>query len=129
MSETFRYMYLRDQNKFPVACVAYLIDRNDNKANYGIATFNPDDKHVTFDRTFLREIAVGRLALYRKIAHYPSKQYNSLAQINVAIVQAISKERELPKRTRKAVDLWLQDAAKKMYKDHDDLDVDDAVRH
>lgn len=117
MSETFRYMYLRDQNKFPVCCISYLVDRNECKATYGVATFNPDDKHVSFDRTFLREVAVGRLALYRKVAYYPSKQYNSLARINVAIVQAMAQEKDLPKRTRKAVKAWLDNASKMSYID------------
>lgn len=125
--ETFRYMYLRDENKFPIAVVAYLIDRNECRATYGIATFNPDDKRVTFDRTFLREIAVGRLALYKRVAHFPKKQYNSLARINIAIVQQLRTEKDLPKRTRKAVDAWLDTASKSSYIDEDM--EDDMIRH
>jgi hypothetical protein len=131
---SFRYFYLRNRDKQPVVCISYLVNREDGKATYGTATFNPDEERViydpvmigntvidripvhrkvVFDRTFLRELASGRLVVYKKEAKLPPKQYASFPAIEHAIVSSISKEKGLPKRTKQAAKLWLANAEEK----------------
>jgi hypothetical protein len=146
MNTAFRYFYLRNKMKEPVVCVAYLADRNECKATYGIAVFNPDEERVyyepvkvddqivsripvprkvIFDRTFLRELATGRLVSYKKEASFPSRQYASLPSIEQSIVQTLLKEKGLPKRAKQAVKLWLANQELKNKKSEFTLDEEE----
>jgi hypothetical protein len=53
---TVRFMYLRDERRKPVACVA--MRRDGNNVLYQLSTAHPKDQ---FDKKLARTIAVGRL--------------------------------------------------------------------
>lgn len=144
MIEGFRYMYLRDEREFPVALIAYIVDRNENLVTYGVATFNANEqimkpiqignpkegrmeqvlapRKIKFDRKFLREIAVGRLCLTRNSIKLPMKEYNSLQRIHTILVTEVAKDSSLPRRTQKAVHSWLKNASQKQPVDIDHSD-------
>lgn len=60
MKAGLSFLYLRDENRFPVACVA--IDINEDRLNYKFATstVNPLDR-AKFSKILAKQIAVGRL--------------------------------------------------------------------
>src|SRR5665213_68537 len=101
-----RFMYLRNPQKFPVSCLCYYISKSDNRVNYGLSTFNPDDK-VTFDRKFLREVAAGRMTLDKKSLAFSPDQCSDLHSILRVIIEEMNKDKTLPKRTQKAIKAWL----------------------
>lgn len=112
MSSDFRYLYLKDENKFPHTCVAFKIDRNTNKAFYGVSTVHPNDKGQNFDRKIARELAVGRLVLDQKNITFPTHQYNSVQDIMQFLIYALDDDKTLPKRTQRAIAAWIANGRK-----------------
>lgn len=133
---TIRYLYLRNAKKFPVALVAFIVDREGSKITYGTATFNPKamemiparmfdvssqkiiplfrgnkqvfhHRKVPFDRRFLREIAAGRLILDKRSVAFPAEQCKCLHDIIGVMMKSLAKDETLPKRTLRAVHSWL----------------------
>jgi hypothetical protein len=106
MSTTdFRYLYLRNANKFPVACIAYSVSLDKGTVVYGISTYNVRDE-PSYDQRMARELAVGRAILNRQILFLP-KGYHKLTDIIWLLMSHLDQNKGLPTRTRKAVKAWL----------------------
>lgn len=110
----FRYLYLREKSPsdqgrgFPVACVAIHIDRNEKTVSYGVATLHPTDRS-SFSKEQGRSLAVGRLMLEQKVLHL-EKSYN-LNHTTWQVMSDLSKRKDIPTRTKKAVRRWLASAS------------------
>ena len=113
-SSRFRYLYLREKSSnpkgrgFPVACVAISIDRNENTVRYGVATLHPTDR-TSFSKEQGRSLAVGRLMTNEKVLRL-EKAYN-LNHTTWQVMSDLSKRKDIPTRTKKAVRRWLASAA------------------
>jgi len=60
MSHT-RFLYVRDENRFPVGCIAYKrssADEAEDITQFGYSIYNPKDK---FNRHMARHVAEGRM--------------------------------------------------------------------
>lgn len=53
-----KFLYVRNSKKFPVACIAYSLDKSNDTITYGLSIYNPSD---TFDREMARNVAEGRM--------------------------------------------------------------------
>lgn len=58
MTTTTKFMFLRDKNRNPVACIATNFDKETNKFTYQYSVVHSDDQ---FDKERGRQIAEGRL--------------------------------------------------------------------
>ncbi len=92
-----RWFYLKDENKFPVACVASELD--EDKVRFAVSTHNPLDP---FNREMARRIAIGRLT-HRKF----TGEVSATPGIKEKIVSYIAQDEKLPTRTVRAANYWL----------------------
>lgn len=96
-----RVFYLRDANKFPVACVASRVVDSENLKTpiirYAISIHNPKD---TFDRKRGREIAIGRLLKGKHIG-WVHKQPG----VKIEVLNEIARDPNIPQRVRDAAKL------------------------
>jgi hypothetical protein len=71
-------------------------------------------RHVTFNRRFLKEIAVGRLFLDRRYAELPEDKADCLKMMDIhtAIMNELLLDKTLPWRVKRSVKLWLKNAEK-----------------
>lgn len=109
-----RVFFLRDSNRFPIACVASEIITRDKDRKYvmfALSVCNPKDKQV-FDRKRARSIAEGRMALLLKSTSRSKVERLSgfvPAQGNIkrAIMQTLELDHSLPQQVRNAAEFWL----------------------
>lgn len=100
-----RYLYIRNKNKFPVACVAIKFDPEKNLINYGISTHCPKDN---FNRKLARQIAKDRLDIRNQTINvFPEDNTTTFRGIIKALMTGLAQDETLPTRTRKAVRMWL----------------------
>jgi hypothetical protein len=99
-----KIFYLRDERKFPVACVASELLDGGKTVRFAVATHNPADR---FDRVRAREVAAGRLHKSKNIAEIARPE----VRIKAAVVTAIMMDESLSTRTRDAARLWLSQEA------------------
>jgi len=92
-----RWFYLKDENKFPVACVAS--DKEENMIVFSVSTHNPVDP---FDRDVARQVAIGRLTA-KKFAGVVTDETG----IKEKIVTKIAASKTLPARAIEAANYWL----------------------
>jgi hypothetical protein len=97
-----KYVYLRNEKCFPVACMAYRYDRSTGHFVYGLSVHNPLDK---FERATSRKIALGRLEKdpmkFSAPCNFPLPQALSL------VITEISNNTRSPKRLQKAAKQYL----------------------
>lgn len=104
----FRFLYLRDKNQFPIACIAFNISLDTRAVLYGVSTFNIRDELV-YDRHMGRCLAVGHAMLDKKTMVIP-KGMVKLQDIIWVLMSHLSKDKTLPTRARKSVNAWLNRA-------------------
>lgn len=139
MHNNIRYLYLRNEPRgdekrgFPIAVLAYSIYTETNesgteeeRAAYGVATFNPKAPDVVYNAKFLREIAVGKLILDHKSLLLPDGYCKSMHDIMWVIVTGLLHDTDLPKRTHKAIKNWLLEA-RKFDKSNEESDINTEV--
>ena len=110
-----RVFFLRDAQRFPVACVAS--ELVDNTVFYAVSTHNPKDK---FSRAFARKVALERLAMIgntkrsTRVVDAVRMEKGVKKAICLEIVQKVKwlegrKETIpfFPQRTREAAQEWL----------------------
>ena len=99
-SNDYKIFFLRDRNKFPVACVASRLVATPACffVAFSVATHNPSD---TFSRARGREVAIGRLEqdICSVVVAGPGAK--------ARIIERISLNKYAPIRTREAASYWL----------------------
>lgn len=102
-----RFMYVRDEKKCPVGCLAYRIEKDSTtgevNVTYGLSTHNPVD---TFDRSRARLIAEGRLNQHGAVFHYQGDDSKSNEVVS-EVLRALRNDKTIPMRFRKAALNWL----------------------
>lgn len=84
-----RFFYLRNEQRFPVACVCSAIAQaHPERAQFTMSIFNPRD---VFDKTRAKEVALGRMQAGRFLGEVPVDR-----GIKLAIMQAIASLEFLP---------------------------------
>lgn len=105
-SNNIRIFFLRDAQRFPVACVAS--ELMGETVFYAVSTHNPKDK---FDRAFARKVALERLAMVGDHVRGP-KVVDAVPMekgVKRAICMDILHKRPLhPQRTREAAQAWVE---------------------
>src|SRR5574343_1107757 len=101
-----RFMYVRDEKKCPVGCLAYRIEKDSTtgevNVTYGLSTHNPVD---TFDRSRARLIAEGRLNQHGAVFHYQGDDSKSNEVVS-EVLRALRNDKTIPMRFRKAALNW-----------------------
>ena len=109
MINGYRFLYLRDKNRFPVACVAMDYDKVKNNVRVGLSTVHPLDKKGSFSKAVARRLAVGA-AILTPIS-VPMKVVSSLItthDITSEVLGTLEHNHTVPTRVRKAIDLWFK---------------------
>lgn len=103
-----RIMFLRDKNRQPVGCLAFVIDA-DNHIVYGMSVLNPKDK---FNRTIARDVAMLRMNMFERSRFIPfhAAPY-TMHEVSEALMQDLLINPRAPTRARKAAQLWLTNNA------------------
>jgi hypothetical protein len=96
---TVKVFSLRNENRFPVACVAYT--QTEDEAIFAVSTHNPKD---CFNKKLGRHIAVSRLTN----GSWLSDTVKVEGDIKVNILSAILCYDKFPQRTQEAALLWLK---------------------
>jgi len=104
----YRFMFLRTDSGFPVACVAMKYSKA-GMVTYGVSTQHPKDR---FNRKLARDLALGRLVSSPWIAVVLG-QNPSAHDISRAVVSDLLKKAVLPSRTYSAAKKWLKKVPKK----------------
>lgn len=118
MKNSIRFVYLRDDKKQPIACLAVALDAETKKVAYGVSVLNPKDH---FDRDVARDLAVGRLIRKTKTINldHPTQEINGhyiTRRIMSDLLQC--DHEELPARARKAAKKWISEADNKQKESH-----------
>ena len=104
MKNNKRIMYLRDDQYFPVGCLAIAVSKGRKQVSYQLSVLNPVDN---FERSLARHIALGRLVeapfCIRGFDGTQGKQ-----EITEAVMKAICKSKTAPGRAKKAARNWLK---------------------
>jgi hypothetical protein len=104
-----RFFYLRDKDKFPVACVAS-ITNNTDRVQFALSIHNPRD---IFDKTRAKEIALDRLRMGKTTGEV---EFDPRPGIKTRIMGVIAttefmnhraKPMRIPDRVRRAAREWL----------------------
>ena len=99
-----RFIYLRNEKKTPIACLAVSYNRDSKSVSYGISTQNPKD---TFDRTIAKTIATGRLINKPITIDLSSETKITAHIITRRIIENITATNDVPVRTFQAATQWL----------------------
>lgn len=104
-----RIIFLRDQNKKPVGCLAFKTSMDNNYSmsiSYQVTTLNPLDN---FDKKMARQLTIGRLMdePYEMVSSDFNEKY-CIHAITAAIMKHISENGRIPRRSRQAANLWLK---------------------
>jgi hypothetical protein len=100
-------MYLRDSDYNPIGCLVFSQNKYRTKVRYQISVVHPTDNKGHFDRTFARQLALGRLIDDRIVLEGFSGN-ESILDITEAIMRDIIFDKEHPSRARKAAAIWLK---------------------
>lgn len=92
-----RVFYIRDSNKFPVACVAYTQVTADEVA-YGLSIHNPKD---SFNKVLGRSIAIGRLEKSKEDEYIGLVKESDKHLIEASILSNIETKESIPVKIRK----------------------------
>jgi len=108
MKAGLSFLYLRDENRFPVACVAIEVEDSLTAYKFATSTVNPLDRNK-FSKILAKQIAVGRLDKKPICAEITTPQedltFGSLADEVVAFIA-----RNAPGRiTRNAAKNWIRE--------------------
>lgn len=109
-----RVFWLRDTNRFPLACVASEFDPDNNTIAYGLSVYNPTD---AFSKKRGRTVAEGRLrSVMLDHTASPFKWMGPLGadKPKHAIVNTLAHTPELPDQVRRAAKLWLNRPERKI---------------
>jgi len=98
-TNSFRFMFLRGDNNFPVGCLAMRTGKT--HVDYQVSTLNPSDK---FDRKVARQLALGRLI---ETPIRVSVETSGANEHFYQVMNHVSKNKKLPKRSRSAANRWL----------------------
>lgn len=101
-----RFIYLRDQNKQPHACVAVAFNKKTKQVVYALSSLNPMDK---FNREVARDLAVGRL-LQRgnelDLSDLENPDCHTITRVILKDLLTLDND-DLPSRARKLAKRWL----------------------
>jgi hypothetical protein len=109
--DKIRFMYIRDANQEPVGCVAISVNRNANRAAYGLSVRNPADafdsegRRVKFNRTTAQTVALARLNLRPGRAYIPSNATQH--EITASVLGDIIASGKAPARAVRFAKRWL----------------------
>lgn len=110
--ENVRYFFLRDRNKFPVACVASVRGQRDGRdwLNFAVATHNPKDE---FNKTIAKNIATNRLFTEGRDCNdgFAVTCTHLRYQLVSNLYDGAARGFHYPVRTLEAAELWLQNFA------------------
>lgn len=105
MKAGLSFLYLRDENRFPVACVAIKVADDLVSYNFATSTVNPLDRNK-FSKILAKQIAVGRLEK-KPIAGTSIGETITFSNLSEAVVGFLSAH--APGRiTRNAAKTWLK---------------------
>jgi hypothetical protein len=121
ISETpsIRYLYLRDKNRTPVACIAMVIPKSRMEVSYGVSTCNPAD-HCKCKVG--RQLALGRAIENPNRVLMPWSK-STLHELLREVVDNVLNDKTIPNRARKAARAWMQFAAKKRAMEMDAIET------
>jgi len=114
-----RYLYLRDKNRTPVACIAMVIPKSRMEVSYGVSTCNPAD-HCKCKVG--RQLALGRAIEDPNRVLMPWTK-STLHELLREVVDDVIKDKKIPNRTRKAAQAWMQYAAKQRSMEMDSVET------
>lgn len=101
-----RFMFLRNESKQPVGCLAITVNEVTNQVSFGMSVLNPKDE---FDRAMAREIAEGRL---KKSPHMvAATAVKSMHDVSFAVMKELKNDK-YPSTARKAAEGWLKMTSK-----------------
>ena len=106
-----KLFYLRDKNRFPVACVATrLVKTNKKLVEFSVSIYNPED---SFSRDVAKRVALGRLAAGTGWL-IPVQEEGEKVKKEIMTAIAFNKISGscFPTRARLAAKLWLKNHAK-----------------
>lgn len=119
MASRVRYMYLRDEHRSPIGCVAIQLHRKKGYLEYQVSVVNPVDrvdrntgKSVPFNRNVARDLALGRLVSQGMIV--PMGYTDNMNEITHAVMSDVARQPapvypgEIPNRAIRAAKLWLK---------------------
>lgn len=116
MSIKFRYMYLRDERRNPIGCLAIRLHRKKGYLEYQVSVVNPVDrispmtgKNTPFNRNVAKDLAVGRLVTQGLLV--PIKDDITMSQVTRAVMSdlaSLPSTMPIPARAIKAAKLWLK---------------------
>jgi hypothetical protein len=61
LNPVYRFIYLRDQENFPVGCIAMAYNKTSSTVSVGVSTVHPKDKLTAYSKAFAKDLAVGRV--------------------------------------------------------------------
>ena len=97
-----RIMYLRDATYHPVGCIAMVIDRTKERAEYQVSVLNPQDQ---FDRKTARLLCLERLVDHPITVRITGNgSFHTIAQ---AVMEDLIKSK-CPSRAVRAAKLWMR---------------------
>lgn len=101
------WFYLRDERKFPVACVAVHLAPGANSIYYAVSTHNPIDP---YSRAIARSVALGRLKANYSVIEVPVTGEYLTRREKFRVCKEIVMNNHLPRRTRDAAWGYLLDS-------------------
>lgn len=126
-SNKVRIFFLRNENKFPVACIASTIEQVVDGAivRYAISTHNPKDP---YDKKLARSMALERLAKKKMWVHVRETPFEKLVGSSIDLpddpklikkmmLTEIANEADWPQRVRDAAKLWLSTTSERAKED------------
>jgi hypothetical protein len=108
---SFRYTYLRDANRFPVACLAMQYDKETNTVLVGIATVHPSDMKGHYSKSLARRLAVGAAGI-NPIVIPMTVNSKSITTHDILwdTLEALEDNKHVPTRAKKAISEWFKKA-------------------
>lgn len=98
-----KYFFLRDEKRFPIACVASdVVGLLKKKVAFAYSIYNPKD---TFDKGLAKEVALGRLE--KKGKTYGKVPFIK-GEVKRRIAKAIATDDGIPSRVRAAANNFLK---------------------
>ena len=109
MNKNTSVMFLRDENRKPVGCVAMQLSRNGKSIRYQFSTWNPVDK---FDRALARQLALGRL-LDKPLTLKATSPLKGRHAATALVMTQLVNDQSVPTRSKEAALRWLDEALKR----------------
>lgn len=123
MSSVIRYMYLRDESRSPVGCLAIKLHRKKGYLEYQVSVVNPIDRvhpltgrSLPFNKTMARRLALGRLVEEGlRVTIFPDATMNEISMtvmLDLASLSNPTHQGDIPTRAIKAAKTWLKRQSK-----------------